>query len=187
MSEIPHWPLLATDHVADCKVFTVSRTTAQSPRTGRSHPFFRIDSTDWVNIVALTDDDEVVMVRQFRHGPREVTLEIPGGMVDDGEDPADAALRELREESGYAAPSARRIGVVNPNPALFGNRAWTYLAKGAQRVGEIDNDGTEHTEVELVPRAQIPERLADGAIDHALVVAAFLWHSLLPAAERGAG
>lgn len=176
--EIPHWPLLATEQLADCKVFTVSRTTVRSPQTGDTHPFFRIDSSDWVNIVALTEADEVVMVRQFRHGPREVTLELPGGMVDAGEDPGAAALRELREETGYAAETAQRIGVVNPNPALFGNRCFTYVAPGARRVGEIENEGTEHTEVELLPLADVPARLTDGTINHALVVAAFLWHSL---------
>ncbi len=178
MTEIPHWPLLATEQLADCKVFTVSRTTVRSPRTGDTHPFFRIDSTPWVNIIALTPDQDVVMVRQFRHGPREVTLEIPGGMVDAGEDPGAAALRELLEETGYSAARARQIGVVNPNPALFGNSCFTFLAEGAERVADIHNDGTEHTEVELVPLADVPSRLAGGDIDHALVVAAFLWHRL---------
>lgn len=108
------WPLEAEEPLLDCKVFRVERTTARSPRTGRTHGFVRLRAPDWVNVIPLTADDDVVMVRLFRHGVREVTLEIPGGMVDPGESPAEAALREMREESGYAAPSAALLGAVQP-------------------------------------------------------------------------
>jgi ADP-ribose pyrophosphatase len=165
------WEELETEPLQDCKVFRVSRTLFRSPRTGQIHPFFRIDAPEWVNVVALTSHDELVMVRQWRHGARRLTLEIPGGLVDPGESPAEAAARELLEETGYRAPKMRPLGVLNPNPALFGNGVHTFFARGAERVAEIRNDGAEETAVELLPSRDLTARLADGTIQHALVVA----------------
>src|SRR5215831_14640910 len=175
---VKDWEEVERELLQDCRVFTVSRSTAKSPSTGQPHPFYRIDSSDWVNIVALTRDDELVMVRQYRHGEARVTLEIPGGLVDPGESAADAAARELLEDTGYRAPSVQRIGGVNPNPALFGNRTDTFLARGVERVGEIQNGHTEETVVELVPRAELRARLRAGEITSALVIAALYWFEL---------
>jgi 8-oxo-dGTP pyrophosphatase MutT (NUDIX family) len=122
-------------------------------------------------------DDEVVFVRQFRHGSEGISLEIPGGMVDPGEDPQVAAVRECLEESGYQAGSVESLGVLNPNPALFPNKLHTYVARQCEGIGAIANTSTEHTEVELVPMKDLPELLQSGAIDHALV-AATLWRLL---------
>jgi len=164
------WTPLETELLQDCAVFQVSRVDTRSPG-GSVHRFYRIDSADWINVVALTPRGDLVMVRQFRHGSGEVTLEIPGGLVDPGETPAEAAARELLEETGYRARRLERIGAVNPNPALFGNRVHTFLARDVERVAEVANDGTEETSVEIVPRADLPRLIREGAIDHALVVA----------------
>ena len=172
------WPLLDEVKLQDCRVFSVGRTTARSPLTGRMHDFYRIDSSDWVNVVPLTADDEVVMVRQFRHGARAVTLEIPGGMVDPGEAPAEAAARELLEETGYRAGRVVPLGGVNPNPALFGNRVHTFLATGCEWVCEIANEGAEDTHVELVAREELHDRVRSGHVDHALVIAGLYWWEL---------
>jgi ADP-ribose diphosphatase len=176
--DLEDWIELERELLQDCRVFTVSRMTSRSPHTGESHPFYRIDSSDWVNVVALTPRDELVMVRQYRHGEGRVTLEIPGGLVDPGESTASAAARELLEETGYLARSVEAIGVVNPNPALFGNRTETFLARGVEQVAEIVNGHTEETVVELVPRAALTETLREGRITSALVVAALHWFHL---------
>jgi 8-oxo-dGTP pyrophosphatase MutT (NUDIX family) len=153
----------------------------ESPTTGDPHPFYRIESPAWVNVVALTEQDELVMVKQFRQGSRAVTLEIPGGLVDPGETPAVAAARELLEETGFRAGRLTSLGSINPNPALFANRCHMQVARDCIRVAEIQNSATEETIVELLPLAELHEVLRNGGIDHALVVAALyafeLWRS----------
>lgn len=183
MSGPRRWNALETEALQDCAVFRVSRTLAESPNTGESHSFYRIDSADWVNVVPVTTAGEIVMVRQYRHGLRDLTLEIPGGMIDAGESPEQAAARELLEETGYRAARIQPLGSVNPNPALFGNRVFTFAAHGCERVGEISNEGTEETVVELIGEPALRRLLREGRIDNALVLAALLYFEL----ARGEG
>lgn len=178
MSRPRRWNALETEALQDCRVFRVSRTLTESPHTGERHSFYRIDSPDWVNVVPVTPDGEIVMVRQYRHGLRDVTLEIPGGMIDPGETPEQAAARELLEETGYRAARLTALGSVNPNPALFGNRVFSFTAHDCQRVAEVANESTEETVVELVNPAALRRLLREGRIDHALVMAAFLYFDL---------
>lgn len=177
MTDSLEWREVAREHVADCKVFSVERSTAASPVDGSQHSFYRIHSSSWAQIVPITRDGHIVLVRQYRHGSGRVTLEIPAGLVDPGEDPMDAAIRECMEESGYRASGVLSLGVVNPNPALFSNHLYAYLATNVERVAEIRNFGTEQTEVVLVPTRKLPDMLLSGEFDHALVVAT-LWRYL---------
>ena len=137
------------------------------------HDFHIIESSDWVNIIPLTSDHQVVMVRQYRHGSKAMTLEIPGGLFDSGDTPEEAAARELLEETGYQTERWTRIGVVNPNPAIFNNRCYTFLAQEIQKVADLIPDQTEDIEVVLIPLMDIPEMIRTGKIDHAIVIAAF--------------
>lgn len=171
------WRELRTEQLIDCRVFTVERSVSASPYDASERDFFRVASRDWVQIIPLTAAGEVVMVRQFRHGSMKLELEIPGGIVDPGEDPADAAIRECLEETGYQAARVQSLGSVNPNPAMHAHRLHGFVAENASRVAEPLNTDTEHTEVVLVPLAELPERLSNGEIDHSLV-AMMLWRFL---------
>lgn len=162
------WKVLRERRVADCRVFAVTALDARREGVDGEHTFYRVDSVDWVQVVALTAADEVVLVRQWRHGAGAPVLEVPSGMVDPGEDPADAARRELAEETGYRAARWRSLGSVNPNPALFRNRLHTFVAEGCAPAGGQETDPHEEIAVELVPRAAIPDLLRGGRIDHAL-------------------
>ena len=160
---------------ADMRVFRVHRLRARSPRTGRYRTISTIEAENWVNVVALTRKHHVVLVRQFRHGTREFTVEIPGGTINKGETPADAAVRELLEESGYAGDDPIAIGVVTPNPAILNNRCHTYLIRNCRRITDPEPDEGEDIEVLTRPLREIPQMVRCGGIDHALVICAFWW------------
>lgn len=169
------WRREGSERLADCRVFQVRRDTSRSPRDGGAHDFYVIEAPDWINVIPLTADERVVMIEQFRHGTSEVTLEIPGGMVDPGETPRETAAREMLEETGYAARELVALGSLHPNPAIQNNRIHTFLARDAEfRVAPVF-DGTEQTVVRLVPLARVPSLIADGTITHSLVVAGFCW------------
>lgn len=176
-SGLEPWPEVERTTIADGRIFTVQRSMAVSPVDGVARPFHRIESVDWAQILPITADDEAVLVRQYRHGAQRVTLEMPGGMIDPGEDPATAALRECLEETGYRAQAAVSLGAVTPNPALFTNKLHCFYATGVVPERAVQNTGTEVTEVVLVPVADLEGLLTSGEIDHALV-AGTLWRYL---------
>jgi ADP-ribose pyrophosphatase len=175
---IKPWPSIHSKPAQSFRVFSVRSDTVISPRTGFEHDFYISESRDWINIIPLTADHQVAMIRQYRHGSREVTLEIPGGLVEPGDTPEKAASRELLEETGYQAEEWIKIGEVNPNPALFSNRCHTFLARKIEKVHEPTPDQTEDIEVILIPLSDIPELIQKGEIDHAMVITAFYWYSL---------
>jgi 8-oxo-dGTP pyrophosphatase MutT (NUDIX family) len=173
------WRRRSSEIIADCRVFRVRRDVSVSPHRGSEHDFFVLESSDWINIIPLTAADEVVMIEQYRHGSEEVTLEIPGGMVDAGESPQAAAAREMLEETGYAATrEVVSLGKVRPNPAIHNNWIHTFLARDVELRQKPVIESTEHTVVRLVPLADIPRLISDGSINHALVVVGFHWLAL---------
>ncbi len=158
---------------ADYGIFTTRFVDATHPGTGKSKRFSLIDCVDWVNVIALTPDDGVVLVRQYRAGSDEIATEIPGGMVDAGEQPLEAARRELEEETGYTSRTWQLLGSVRPNPAIQSNRLWSFLARDCRQTRPQRLDGSEVIETDVVPLAEVQAMLRDGRIDHALVLDAF--------------
>ena len=171
---IEEWQQLESEILEDFRVFRLRRDHSRSPQTGEAHHFYVLEAPDWINVIPLTPDGQVVLIRQYRHGTGEVSLEIPGGMMDaeDG-DPAVAAERELLEETGYRATAMIPIGHVTPNPAILNNRCYTYLSQGVRRVAPPQFDGTEYIEPVLKDLSEIPALIGSGQITHALVIAAF--------------
>jgi ADP-ribose pyrophosphatase len=173
------WERLAADIVYECRIFSLRRDRSRFSRDNAEHEFHVLESPDWCNIVPLTADEHVVMVRQFRHGLGGYTLEVPGGMVDPGDcSPLAAARREMIEESGYDSDRVESLGVIHPNPAIQSNRCHSFVAYDVERRQVPTFDSTEETEVVLVPLARIPDLMRSGDITHALVVVAFHWLAL---------
>jgi 8-oxo-dGTP pyrophosphatase MutT (NUDIX family) len=170
------WGRRGKRRLLDTVIFGIDAHTLTHPRSGRDHEFFIVDAPDWCNVVPLTRDGHVVMVRQRRHGIDEETLELPGGMIDPHDaSPLEAARRELLEETGYRAANLEPTGVIAPNPAMQTNRCWSFLARDVEHVGAPRLDGGEDIDVVLVPYAEIPARVARGEIVHSLVVVAFAY------------
>jgi 8-oxo-dGTP pyrophosphatase MutT (NUDIX family) len=173
------WERLAAEIVYECRIFALRRDRSRFSRDNAEHEFHVLESPDWCNIIPLTVDEQVVMVRQFRHGVAGYTLEVPGGMVDaDDASPLVAARREMLEESGYDSARVEPLGVIHPNPAIQANRCHSFVAYDVERRRVPTFDSTEETEVVLVPLARVPDLVRSGEITHALVVVAFHWLAL---------
>lgn len=168
------WQRVGSRPHCSARVFSVRADRLRSPRTGSEHEFFVIECPDWVNVIPLTDAGELLLIRQYRVGIEAVSLEIPGGMVDPGEGPLEAARRELLEETGYAPRAIEPLGTIHPNPALQGNVTHSFLATGCTWQSAPRLDSTEEVELVKVPLADVDRLLREGQITHALVAVAFL-------------
>ena len=173
------WRLLESRPLGNFRVFSIRADRKLSPRTGDEHDFFVLESVPWVNVVAITPDDQVVMVEQLRHGTNTVELEIPGGMMD--EDDASHTLtgvRELREETGYEGEHANVLAEVFPNPAIMNNTCYTVLVQNCRLKHTVQLDQGEDLVTRLVPVTELPDLLRKGKIRHSLVVAGLYYFDL---------
>ncbi len=178
IENIDTWKVKETKLMADCRVFKVREDISVSEDTGKTHSFYVMENPDWVNIIPITKTNEVVLIEQFRHGIGEITLEIPGGLVDDGEDAKTAATRELTEETGYTTNETIYLGKSRPNPAIQDNWVYHYLALNCEKTHETEFDSTESVRTKLVNLSYINQAIKNGEITHSLVIAAFHWYSL---------
>jgi 8-oxo-dGTP pyrophosphatase MutT (NUDIX family) len=167
------WPVVSSRIERIFRIFNLRMDRARSPLTGKEHDFIVMESAPWVNVIPVTQAEEVVLIQQYRHGIRAMTMEIPGGLVEAGETPRAAAKRELLEETGYQGEVWTDLGYVHPNPAIQDNRCHTFLVLGVTQMGPQALDEKEDIEVILRPIADIPRLIREGQITHSLVVAAF--------------
>jgi 8-oxo-dGTP pyrophosphatase MutT (NUDIX family) len=176
---IKPWEKIGSEPVGNFRIFTIRSDKKISPRTGRPHDFYVIDSVNWVNVIAVTPERELVMVEQYRHGSNTVELEIPGGMIDAAdESPAAAGVRELREETGYEGEQSQIIGRIFANPAILSNTCFTLLVQNCRLKHSVEMDQGEDLLTRLVPITEIPKLVAAGRIQHSLVVVALYYFEL---------
>jgi 8-oxo-dGTP pyrophosphatase MutT (NUDIX family) len=164
----------------DSRIFRQIVAQRRSPHTGREHAFYRLQGPDWVNVVAFTRSGELLVVEQFRHGIDAPTLEIPGGGCDQGESPAEAGRRELREETGFVSNHWVPLGSCTPNPATQNNRCHSFLALDCDFEGSLELDPAEELQVWAVSWLEWLSLMGRGEVHHALVLSAFqllnLWN-----------
>lgn len=168
------WTITEQETIYSHRILELQRRELASGADHRE--VLAVEAPEWINVIPLLDNGDVVLVRQWRYGIQAPSLEIPGGMVDPGEDPATAAARELIEETGFRAGTLRLLGTTHPNPAFLTNRLTTWLATDLESLDDEQTKfGIDDEEIlrETVPLEAIPEMIMSGAISHSLVVAAF--------------
>jgi 8-oxo-dGTP pyrophosphatase MutT (NUDIX family) len=167
------WKYLSSREIADFNILKIRQDRYLFQPTQREGDFVVCDTTDWTMVIPITVDGQVVFVRQYRHGVREVVLEIPGGLSEPGESPEHAAIRELREETGYDCASIRVLSRLLPNPSINNAALYVAVAEGCRPIARQNLDPLEQIEVVLRPLADIPAMIASGELCHAQVIAAF--------------
>ena len=166
------WNIINEQIEYKTKIFNLLKRDMIHKEENQQGAFFTLDPPDWINVIALTEDEEIVLVEQYRFGTQSVTLEIPGGMIDPGEQALETAKRELLEETGYAGLHWESLGKVSSNPAIQTNYTHMYLATGCRKVQDQDLGEHELINVHKVPINEFLELVEVGIIHHALVVAA---------------
>lgn len=176
--EITRWTISSTRTLFANPVVSLVASRVRCGRTSAEKDFYKFQFPSWVNIIALTARRELVLIRQYRFGTDREELEIPGGSVNEGEDPLAAGLRELLEETGYAGENGRIIGRVCPNPAIQNNACYTVLVENVRRVAEPEQDDMEDIDVLTLPQDEVQQLVADGVISHGLVLNALMFFAM---------
>ncbi len=173
------WKFISSKLLNKFRIFNVRSDIRVSPRTGREHDLYVIECTNWCNVIAITPDQKIVMVEQYRAGSDTVELEIPGGMIDaEDSSPVAAGVRELREETGYEGRDARLLGEIFPNPAIMNNTCYTIIVEDCRCIHPVELDAGEDMSTRLVPVADIPRLVAENKIGHSLVAVALYYFEL---------
>ena len=167
---IETWNRIESKQIADCRVFRVREDFCERKTDGKKATFFVIENPDWVNVIALTREQEVILIEQYRHGAEEITMEFPAGMIDADESPEAAARRELTEETGFSTDNFIFLGKSQPNPALQNNMIYHFLALDCEKKAETKFDEHESIATKLVPVSEIETLVRNGILKHSHVL-----------------
>jgi ADP-ribose pyrophosphatase len=168
----PVWQVVKDKKVFETPIFDLHEFSMDAPGQEIDHPFYVLKAPEWINVIALTPDEKIVLVEQYRVGVDETTLELPGGMVDKGESPLEAAKRELLEETGCRSGHWELIGKTSSNPAILSNFTHLYLATDCEFAKAQNTDGTEDIDVHVLPLNEFLGLVKNGTVHHAIVLAA---------------
>ncbi len=176
---ISNWKTNKISQIGDFRIFTLNSARRINPVSGKEGEFYFIDSPKWVNIIPITEDRKVVFVEQYRHGTDSVTIEIPAGLVEKGEDTQLAAKRECEEECGFRGDGLPELlGVNSPNPAFLNNKCYSYVWHNCTKQFEQNLDTNEVIDIHLIDIDTVKKMIMGGEINHSLVLTAFLFYSL---------
>jgi len=176
--EILKWQKIASKYLVKEKWATLRVDTCKLQNGAIKDDYYVLEYPNWANAIALTKENKVILVRQYRFAADIISLELPGGVIDDGEEPANGIKRELLEETGYSFESCELIATLYPNPATSTNQTFTYLLKGGIKTHEQHLDEHEILNVEEYTIDEVKQLLKDNKIDQALHVAG-LYYGLL--------
>lgn len=167
---IKPWKVLRSEEGPELPLFNVRFDWVENPRNSIEMKRIVLETDDWINVVALTSEKEIVIVRQFRFGSGKITTEIPGGTMEQGETPKDAAMRELKEETGYTSNKWKYLGAVEPNPAIQNNYCHFWLAEDAVKTGPVNLDEGEDISVDTITLSELRLMIKSGEFTHALAL-----------------
>ena len=171
--KIKPWVRHSKLHRHSAHLFNYFQVESKSPLSGKSGTFDVVETYDWVNVIPITSDGDIILVKQFRHGSESVTLELPGGAIGKGENPMKAGKRELLEETGCTSSTWDHLGTSLVNPAFMTNSCYYFLAKDCETNSEQQLDHLEEIEIVRYHLSKVPKLIEDSVINHSLVLAAF--------------
>ena len=166
------WRKVRSEPGPDLGILNVRFDWLKHPTEDRTLKRLVLESVDWINVVALTEDGRSIMVEQYRFGIGTCTVETPGGMVDAGETPLQAAQRELKEETGYGGGRWTSLGAVQPNPAIHSHLCHHFLAQGVTENDSQDLGKGEAIAVHLYTIEQVRSAIVNGSLRHVLAISA---------------
>lgn len=169
------WELLSSEYLFKDSWATLRADTCRMPNGNIVSPYYVLEYPDWANVLALTADNQVILIQQYRHAANEVILELPGGCIESGELPEDGIRRELLEETGYAFQSIEKVSTLYANPATGNNKTHCFLARGGIKVQEQELDSGEEIMVELVSIEKLKELLLTNQFGQALHVSGIFY------------
>jgi len=177
------WKVIDDHMHADCRIFEVHKRKMLRESDQTEGDFYVIDTNDWVNVLAVTSNKEIILVRQFRYGTEQYSLEPPGGVVEKGEDPILAGQRELLEETGYSGKNPKIIGNVFPNAAIMSNQCHFLMISDAEKTNDVSFDPHEELQTSKVPISDLIELIKTRQISHSIGVNA-IFHLLIEMGDQ---